>query len=80
VARYCARGWRYDRIAVELRVSPRTVEHYVRSIADLLTWDDDVSPQLRVALWAQSALMAWSSPPPHHIGDSSGVSTDDAAA
>lgn len=51
VADLVARGWGAKAIAARLRISPRTVEHYIEEIAALLP-DDDLSPQDRVQLWA----------------------------
>lgn len=54
VARTIATGVSYKQAAVQLSLSPRTVEHYVHMIADLI--DDgrffDATPYRRVQMWA----------------------------
>lgn len=45
------RGWRTKEIASRLRQSPRTVEHHIEVMADLLP-PDDCSPRDRLILWA----------------------------
>lgn len=56
VANLCAEGLGYKQIGHQLRMSPRTVQHHVNTIASLLP-DDGLPAQQRVQMWATCRML-----------------------
>jgi FixJ family two-component response regulator len=57
VARLIARGWSYKQLGKRLRMSPRTVQHHVNTIAGLLPNPEQLAARQLVQVWSGSA--AW---------------------
>jgi DNA-binding NarL/FixJ family response regulator len=56
VANLCAEGLGYKQIGHRLSMSPRTVQHHVNAIADILP-DDGLPARERVQMWAVCAAL-----------------------